>query len=131
MQYKWIPEVGTRIVPMIRIGSYISFIIKGLFWIGLCFELPAIIFILARIGLVSHRWLLKQWRWATIGIFIFAAFITPTGNVINQNVSDIVLLDLGFIVSGPLIVLYLLSILLAWLAKRTDKAPPVAAMSQD
>ncbi|MGD0856313.1 MAG: twin-arginine translocase subunit TatC [Dehalococcoidia bacterium] len=131
MQYKWIPEVGTRIIPMIKIGSYISFTASALFWIGLCFELPALIFLLAKIGLVSYRWLLKQWKWAIIGIFIFAGLITPTGNPANQNISDIILLDLGFIVSAPIFILYFLSILLAWLAKKPEKAPLVVTVSQD
>ena len=131
VNYQWIPEVGTRIVPMIKIGSYISFVAGSLFRIGLSFEHPAVLFLLAKMGLVSHKWLLKQWKWAVIGIFVFAGMVTPTGNPANQKISDIILLDLGFIVSAPIFILYFLSIFLAWLARRPQQAAIDVTVSRE
>ena len=121
MQYHWVPEVGTRIIPMMDIGSYISFVAQVLFWVGVCFEFPAIVFILSKIGLVSHKWLLRQWKWAVSIILIFSVLITPTGNPLNQSVSEIFWLDLGFIASLPLIFLYFFSVFLAWIGRRPKK----------
>lgn len=121
VQYHWVPEVGTRILPMLDIGGYISFVAQALFWVGICFEFPAIVFILSKIGLVSHKWLLRQWKWVTAIILIFSVLITPTGNPLNQKASEIFWLDLGFIASFPLIGLYILSVFLAWIGRRPKK----------
>jgi sec-independent protein translocase protein TatC len=127
IQYHWVPEVGTRIIPMMDIGGYISFVAQVLFWVGICFEFPAIVFILAKIGLVSHKWLLRQWKWATSIILIFSVLITPTGNPLNQSASEIFWLDLGFIASLPLIFLYFFSVFLAWIARRPKKKVAIQA----
>jgi len=121
VQYHWVPEVGTRIVPMLDIGGYISFVAQALFWVGICFELPAIVFILSKIGLVSYKWLLRRWQWVISIILIVSALITPTGNPLNQRVSEIFWLDLGFIASLPLIFLYFFSVFLAWIGRRPKK----------
>jgi sec-independent protein translocase protein TatC len=130
IQYQWIPEVGTRIIPMIKIGSFISFSISTLFWVGLSFELPAVIFLLAKIGIISHHMLVKHWKWIVISIFVVSSAITPWGNPANQSVSDILLLDFSFILSGPILFLYFTSILFAWLARRPKKVVFVSSPSQ-
>jgi sec-independent protein translocase protein TatC len=119
--FHWVPQVGTQIVPMIDIGGYISFVAKCLLWVGLAFEFPVIVFLLAKFHLVSHKWLLKQWKWATAIILIMSALITPTGNPLNQSFSEIFWLDLGFIGSVPLLALYFLGVFLAWFARRPQK----------
>lgn len=85
--------------------KYFPFVTSLLFWIGLSFETPLIIFILAKLGLVTPRFLLKQWRFAIVIIAIMAAMITPTVDPFNMA-----------LVMLPLIVLYGLSILLSYLA---------------
>jgi sec-independent protein translocase protein TatC len=127
IEFHWIPQIGTTIIPMLDIGGYITFVTQTLWWVGICFEFPAIAFILAKIGLVSHKWLRRQWRWVTIVLYLFSAFITPTGNFINQSVSDIFWLNLGFIAFLPLIGLYVLSIFLAWIARRPKKKVAIQA----
>jgi sec-independent protein translocase protein TatC len=85
--------------------SYFSFLLNIMFWIGLSFEFPLVIFILSSIGLVKPRVLLTQWRLAVVIIAVAAAAITPTLDPVNMA-----------IVMAPLIVLYFLSILLSYLA---------------
>jgi sec-independent protein translocase protein TatC len=110
------------VVPRIDIGRYVALMAKFFFLMGLIFELPMVVFILAKFGVVSHQWLARQWRWGVLASVIVAAIITPTGNPFHDSVKDILLMDLGFSVSGPIFSLYLLSILLAWLARRPKKA---------
>lgn len=93
--------------PQIRIGNYISLVARLLLAIGLVFETPVITTILARLGIVSWRWLLAQWKWAVILAFILGGLITPTVDPVNQT-----------LVALPLIILYLLSILLARLFEK-------------
>jgi len=95
--------------PQIRIGNYISLVARLLLAIGLVFETPVITTILARLGIVSARWLLAQWKWAVICAFILGAVITPTIDPVNQT-----------LVALPLIILYLLSILLARLFEKRN-----------
>jgi sec-independent protein translocase protein TatC len=85
--------------------KYIPFITSVIFWIGISFETPLIIFIMAKLDLVTPQFLLKQWRFAFVIIAIAAAMITPTVDPFNMA-----------LVMLPLIVLYGVSILLAYLA---------------
>jgi sec-independent protein translocase protein TatC len=106
------------VVPRLNISSYMSFVAKSLFWIGLLFETPVVVFFLARIGLVSPQMLLKKWRWGVMGSVIVAAFLTPTGNPFQQNWYDILVMDTGFVVSVPVLTLYFSSVLLAKIARQ-------------
>ena len=84
---------------------YIPFITSITFWIGVSFETPLIIFIMAKLDIVTPRFLLKQWRFAVVIIAIAAAMITPTVDPFNMA-----------LVMLPLFALYGLSILLSYLA---------------
>jgi sec-independent protein translocase protein TatC len=95
----------------IRIGSLISFEVQIIFWMGVVFELPVVTFFLAKIGILNYRWLAKQWKWAFIASFVIGAVITPTPDPINCT-----------IVSLPIYLLYLLSILTAWIARPGQKS---------
>lgn len=88
-------------------GQYVAFVTSLLFWIGVSFEMPLIFFILARMGLVSPKALRQNWRIAVVGAALAAAFITPTIDPFNM-----------MLVMGPLLMLYLLSILLSVIAYR-------------
>jgi len=85
--------------------KYIPFITNLVFWIGISFETPLILFIMTKIGLVTPQFLLQQWRFAIILIAIAAAMITPTVDPFNMA-----------LVMLPLIALYGFSILLSYLA---------------
>jgi len=85
--------------------KYIPFITSLIFWIGVSFETPLIIFIMSKLDLVTPQFLIKQWRFALVIIAIAAAMITPTVDPFNMA-----------LVMLPLIALYGLSILLSYLA---------------
>lgn len=89
--------------PYIRIGSYVSLMISLLFWMGIVFETPIVLFFLSRIGVVSPEQLGRQRRYAIVVAFILGALITPTFDPVNQT-----------LVALPIIVLYEVGI---WLAK--------------
>src|SRR5690606_4856881 len=84
---------------------YIAFLTSLLFWIGVAFEMPVVVFVLARLGIVGPQPLLRNWRLAVVLICIAAAMITPTVDPFNM-----------LLVIAPLLVLYLLSIGLAMIA---------------
>jgi sec-independent protein translocase protein TatC len=85
--------------------KYIPFITSLIFWIGLSFETPLLIYIMAKLDLVTPQFLIRQWRFAFVIIAIVSAMITPTVDPFNMA-----------LVMLPLIVLYGISILLAYLA---------------
>lgn len=93
-------------VTELRPSSYIKFITGVMFWIGVAFEFPLVIYVLALIRIVNAKILIDQWRLAIVIIAIMAATITPTVDPVNMS-----------IVMGPMIVLYFLSIGLAYLAQ--------------
>jgi len=97
------------------IGKYISFVTDLIFWIGLSFETPLLIFFLAKLRIVSARMLWRNFRYAIIATAILAALITPTTDPFNMA-----------LVMGPLIVLYLIGVIMAWVARRDEKSHPPA-----
>ena len=97
--------LGFNIMP--TPSDYIKFVTSVLLWMGVAFELPLVIFILARLGVVNARMLLRNWRFAIVIIALMAAIVTPTVDPVNMA-----------IVMAPLSVLYLLSIILAVFARR-------------
>ena len=102
------------VTPQIRLSSIVNFVTRVLFWIGLSFEFPLVIFVLAALGIVNSRQLLQNWRIAVVIIAIVAALVTPTIDPISMG-----------IVMAPLIILYFLSIALAAFAgkKRISTTP--------
>lgn len=89
-----------------RLLSYTKFTTSLIFWLGIGFELPIVVFALAKFQLVTPKTLLKQWRVAIVIISIIAAAITPTIDPVNMAILMV-----------PLFVLYLLSVLFAFFAK--------------
>lgn len=85
--------------------QYIPFVTSLVFWIGVSFETPLILFIMTKLGIVSPQFLIKQWRFAVIIIAIMSAMITPTIDPFNMA-----------LVMLPLFALYGVSILLSYLA---------------
>ena len=95
--------------PQIKIGNYISLVSRLLLAIGLVFEMPVVTTFLARIGVITPRWLSSKRKLAFIFAFILGALITPTFDPINQS-----------LVAVPLIILFEISILLAKLVQRRE-----------
>lgn len=88
--------------PLIRIGNYIGFVSSVMFWMGLAFETPLIIFVLAKVNLISVKRLGQYRKFAILAVFILAAAITPTPDPFSQTM-----------VAIPLYLLYELGILFA------------------
>jgi sec-independent protein translocase protein TatC len=90
----------------IRIGSYVDFVTRLLFWTGVAFQTPLVVMYLSRFGIVSAGQLLRWWRFAIVAAFVVAAIVTPTIDPVTQS-----------LVAGPIIVLYFLGIVLAVLVR--------------
>ena len=96
-----------KIQNVIGIKEYIDFVTRIVFWVGLAFEMPMVIALAARLGLIRAKQLLVFWRYAIVIIFIIAAVITPTPDPFNQT-----------LVAGPLFALYFVGIFFAWIVQR-------------
>ena len=92
------------VTPTIRVGDQISMTITALAGFGAVFELPLLTFFLARIGVIDHTFLLTWFKHAVVVIFVIAAVLTPP-DVLTQ-----------FLMAGPLLVLYVISIGIAYVA---------------
>lgn len=89
---------------MPKLNDVFGLYTKMLFGMGLVFQMPAVVFFLARMGLVTWRFLLRNLKYAVLLIFIAAAIITPSPDVTVQTLFAL-----------PMIGLYLISILIAWI----------------
>jgi len=109
---------GGIATPQIKIGNYISIITRLLLAIGFVFEMPVVTTFLARLGVITPKWLASKRKIAIVFAFILAAIITPTFDPLNQT-----------LVAAPLVVLYEMSIVLAKLVarKKAQEVPPVPA----
>jgi sec-independent protein translocase protein TatC len=92
--------------------DYIPFVAGVMFWMGVAFEMPLIIFVLAKANVINANLLKRHWRWAVVIVAVLAALITPTPDPLNMS-----------IVMVPLLLLYGLSIILAYLARRNANVP--------
>jgi sec-independent protein translocase protein TatC len=110
---KFLLGIGTELAEQqIRVSNYISFITRLLIGIGILFELPVLTSFLARMGIITYKWLASRRKIMILFSFVVAAILTPTPDAVNQS-----------IVAGTMIVLYEISIWLAWLLqKRREKA---------
>jgi sec-independent protein translocase protein TatC len=97
--------MGISTIP--RPSTYISFVTRLLFFVGLSFEFPFVIYVLASMGLVRSKVLADQWRIAVVIIAVMAAMITPTVDPVSMA-----------LMMAPMVVLYILSIGLAHIAAR-------------
>ena len=105
---KFLLTFGSDIAtPMIRIGNYVGLMLSLLFWMGVVFEIPIVLFFLARVGIVTSKLLSRNRKWAIVGAFILGAIITPTLDPVNQ-----------ILVALPIVVLYEFGIVLSKLGTK-------------
>ena len=95
-------NIGGVVRPMIRVGDYLGFVTTILFWMGVAFETPIVIFFLAKTRIVDVRRLSSYRKYAILVAFVLAAVITPTPDPLNQS-----------LVAIPLWILYEIGILLS------------------
>ena len=99
--------------PLVSIGSYMNTVVALLFWMGVAFETPLLMYFLTMVGVARPSFFARQRRIWIVVSFVLAAIITPTLDPVNQS-----------IVAGPFIVLYELGIWLSRLAAASlDPAP--------
>src|SRR5215467_4132443 len=107
---------GGRLRPQLTADDYFDLILTIMLGLGVVFEIPTITYFLSRIGLINHKILLKIWRWAIIAIFIVAAVLTPTTDIPNM-----------MIFAAPMMLLYFLSVGIAWAFHRRRMSDREAA----
>ncbi len=104
----FIEQYGTMgVTPAIRIGDYFSFFFRMVLAFGVTFELPVFTFFLVRLGIWDYRFMLRSFRYAIVAIFIIAAVLTPTPDIINQC-----------LLALPMLLLYVASIGVAYVWRR-------------
>jgi len=107
---------GKDFQPMITLSEYSSLFLTIIVGLGAVFEMPILVFFLALMGIVSAGWMWHNIRYSILAIFVVAAIITPTPDILNMC-----------IFAAPMIALYVLSIAIAWLVhpnqrkKRAEK----------
>lgn len=109
MVVKFLLSVGEDFKQVVTIQTYFSMMSKILLGLGLVFEIPMLIFFLARLGIVSARQLVRWYKWAILVIFVAAAIITPTPDIATQSVFAV-----------PMMLLYLLGIVIAAIFGRKE-----------
>ena len=69
---------GSLAVPTITAASVVSMTVGIVFWLGTIFELPIVMYLLAKIGLIKSKWVMSKIRWMILLAFVFGAAVTPT-----------------------------------------------------
>ena len=100
-------KIASDFQPVIKVDEYFGLAVKVLLSIALVFELPTLVFFLAKMGLITARWMIKNFKYAVLLVFVIAAVITPTPDPITQS-----------IVAVPMLALYGLGILIALVVGR-------------
>lgn len=105
--------IGSGFQLMLRATDYFDFITLIMLAMGLVFQMPAITYVLARIGIVSAGFLIRSWRIAIITILIVAAVVSPTADILNM-----------MLFAMPMLFLYAISIFVAWFFGKRREAHP-------
>lgn len=97
--------------PMIKLGEAFSLYVKMLLGFAVIFQMPTVVLFLARMGMVTAGFLVRHTKYAILVIFILGAVLSPGGDVVSQA-----------LMAGPMIALYALSIVIAWVVAPRKKA---------
>ena len=97
-------DYGKQFQPMITIGEYTDLFLTIMLGMGVIFEMPILVFFLSMMGIVSPRWMWHNVRYSILVIFIIAAILTPTTDILNMC-----------LFAAPMVALYILSIGVAWM----------------
>jgi len=104
---RYLLGLGQDFRLLLKADDYFDFIILVMLGMGIIFQMPAVTYVLARIGLITAGWMLRVWRTAVIVIPIAPAVLSPTHGVPNV-----------MLFAAPMLVLYVFSILVAWIFGR-------------
>ena len=94
---------GQRFQPMITIGEYTKLFVAITIGLGLIFEMPILVFFLALMRVITARWMWRNLRYSILAIFIIAAIVTPTADILNMC-----------LFAAPMVALYAISMGVAW-----------------
>ena len=108
---KYLLNLGQEFRLLLKADDYFDFIIIVMLGMGIVFQMPAITYVLARIGLVTARFLIRIWKTALIVILISAAILSPTSDIPNM-----------LLFAAPMVALYIVSIFIAWIFNRPRTA---------
>jgi len=95
---------GKEFQPMITLGEYSGLFLAVIIGLGVIFEMPILVFFLSLMGIVTAGWMWRNLRYSILGIFVVAAILTPTTDILNMCVF-----------AAPMVALYIVSIGIAWL----------------
>jgi sec-independent protein translocase protein TatC len=101
---KYLLGVGSEFRLLLKASDYFDFIVLVMLGMGVVFQMPAVTYVLARIGLVTAKFMVKIWKTALIIIMIAAAVLSPTSDIPNM-----------MLFAAPMIILYIVSIFVAWI----------------
>ena len=104
---------------LLRASDYFDFITLIMLAMGIIFQMPAVTYVLSRIGIISAGLLIRSWKLAMVIILIVAAVVSPTGDIPNM-----------MLFATPMIVLYIVSIGIAWFFGRKRKTDAEAQAVQ-
>jgi sec-independent protein translocase protein TatC len=104
---KYLLGLGQDFRLLLKADDYFDFIIIVMLGMGVVFQMPAVTYVLARIGLVTAGFLVRVWKTALIVILVAAAVISPTNDIPNM-----------LLFAAPMLVLYVVSIFVAWIFSR-------------
>jgi sec-independent protein translocase protein TatC len=108
---KYLLGLGQDFRLLLKADDYFDFIIIVMLGMGVVFQMPAVSYVLSRIGLLTAGFLVRSWKTAAIVILIAAAVLSPTSDIPNM-----------LLFAAPMLVLYLVSIFVAWIFSRPRTA---------
>jgi sec-independent protein translocase protein TatC len=108
-----IEDIGKNFTHMITIEDYTHFFLSVILGLGICFELPILMFFLALFGIADGKFFLKQYRYAILAIFLISAIICPLQDPLSMC-----------IFASPMLVLYCIGVLVAFYVHPSRRKPP-------
>jgi sec-independent protein translocase protein TatC len=108
---------GGEFQLLLRASDYLDLITIIMLAMGVIFQMPAVTYVLARIGIVSAGFLIRSWKVSLVIILIVAAVVSPTGDIPNM-----------MLFAAPMMVLYVVSIFIAWFFGKRRKTDAEAAL---
>jgi sec-independent protein translocase protein TatC len=108
---KYLLGLGSDFRLLLKADEYFDFIIIVMLGMGIVFQMPAITYVLARIGLITARLMVRMWKTALIVILVAAALLSPTNDIPNM-----------LLFAAPMLVLYVVSIFVAWIFSKPRTA---------
>jgi sec-independent protein translocase protein TatC len=112
MIWQFFVDFGTDdfVVFMPKVGDVFSLYVRLLLMLGLVFQMPVLVLALARMGVVTAGWMLRHFKYAVLIIAVLGALLSPGGDPTGQ-----------FVMGAPMLVLYVVSIGIAWLFQRRPR----------